>query len=64
MFDPVAEAKNVLSELSWSEKVRIERLRLGRALTLVELLDLAQTHTLTKEDIADQGESWARQDKD
>jgi hypothetical protein len=56
MFDPAAEI--------WRDKVRAEQTRLGRALTLCELLELAKGHEMTPQEIEAQRQSWARQMKD
>lgn len=49
---------------TWREKLEAEKARLGRRLTLDELLALAKTHFTTDAEIAEQAKSWARQDKD
>ncbi len=49
---------------TWREKVDAEKARLGRKLTLEELLALAKTHFMSEGEIAEQRASWARQDKD
>jgi hypothetical protein len=66
-FDPAAEARRVLAACHidpWRDKVRAEQMRLGRALTLNELLELAKGHEMTPQEIEDQRQSWARQMKD
>lgn len=65
-FDPVAEAERVLAECNlnprtWREKVLAEQQRLGRALTLDELLALAKGYKMTPEEVEAQRQSWARQ---
>lgn len=63
-FDPVAEAKRVLAEnniVSWRDKVCAEEQRLGRTLTLNELIELAKSHTMSAEEIEAQRASWAKQ---
>jgi hypothetical protein len=45
----------------WSMRVRREEERLGRQLTLEELLQLARTYTMTPHEIELQRQSWARQ---
>jgi hypothetical protein len=67
MFDPVAEANRVLAENNihpWRDKVRAEQQRLGRALTLSELLKLAEGYEMTPSEIAEQRASWAKQTMD
>lgn len=67
MFDPVAEANRVLAACEinpWRDKVRAEQQRLGRALTLDELIKLAKDYEMTPEEIEHQRQSWARQMKD
>lgn len=49
---------------NWKETVRAEQLRVGRALTLDELLNLARPYKMTAEEIEAQRQSWARQDMD
>lgn len=49
---------------TWRDKVEAEKARLGRKLTLDELLALAKTHFMTPDEIQAQRESWTRQDKD
>jgi phage-related baseplate assembly protein len=66
MFDPVAEAERVLAACNikvrtWREKVLAEQQRLGRALTLNELLKLAECYEITPEEINAQRQSWAQQ---
>jgi len=53
-----------MSTKTWREKVDAEKTRLGRKLTLDELLALAKTHFMPDAEIAEQRASWARQDKD
>ena len=65
-FDPVAEAEGVLAACdikprTWREKVLAEQRRLGRALSLNELLKLAEGYKMTPEEIEAQRQSWARQ---
>lgn len=67
MFDPAAEANSVLAACNinpWRDKVRAEQQRLGRALTLNELLKLAEGYEMTPAEIEEQRQSWARQMKD
>ncbi len=52
------------NNLPWSEKLNAEVKRLGRPMTLDELLALAKTHSMTPEEIEAQSQSWARQDMD
>lgn len=49
---------------SWQRKIADERERIGRPLTLDELIVLAKNYRMTDEEIAAQRESWARQDMD
>lgn len=61
----VARARAVLKGGSdWKGKVDAETKRVGRKLTLDELLTLARTHDMTPEEIEAQRQSWARQDMD
>jgi hypothetical protein len=67
MFDPVAEAQRVLDACGispWRDKVATERQRLGRDLSLNELLKLAEGYEMTPAEIEEQRASWARQMKD
>jgi hypothetical protein len=50
--------------LTWREKVEAEKARLGRKLTLDELLVLAKTHFMTPDEREEQRASWQRQMKD
>lgn len=49
---------------NWYSKLTAECQRLGRDLTLDELLALAKAHDMTPEEIAEQRKSWANQDMD
>ncbi len=49
---------------TWRELVQKEQERLGRTMTLDELLVVARTYEMTPEEIEEQRQSWARQDKD
>lgn len=49
---------------SWKDIVSMERAKLGRDLTLDELLLLAKDYKMTPEEIEVQRQSWARQDMD
>ncbi len=59
-----SEIERLRTPESWRAKVDKETKRIGRALTLDELLALAKTHNMTPEEIEAQRRSWARQDKD
>lgn len=48
----------------WKAKVDAETTRLGRRLTLDELLALAKTHNMTPSEIEAQRQSWAKQERD
>jgi hypothetical protein len=48
----------------WQRKVVEERERIGRPLTLDELIGLAKTHRMTDAEIEQQRQSWTRQDDD
>jgi hypothetical protein len=45
----------------WIDIVGAERIRLGRPLTLLELLSLAKGYNMTDDEIEAQRQSWARQ---
>ena len=49
---------------TWTEKVAAERARIGRPLTIDELIGLAKGHRMTPEEIEAQRLSWTRQDMD
>lgn len=49
---------------SWAEKIAAERARIGRPLTLDELVGMAKAHQMTDAEIAAQRQSWTRQDMD
>lgn len=49
---------------TWRDKVEAEKTRLGRRLTMDELLALAKTHFMSEAETNAQRASWARQDKD
>lgn len=52
-------------QTTWLDKLAAERKRLGKQfLTREELLALARTHTMTKEEIDAQRASWTRQNMD
>lgn len=62
-FDPVAEAERVLDACNitpWRRKVAAETKRLGRAMTLAELLELSKGHRMSKEELEAQQASWVR----
>lgn len=46
--------------ITWEERKELETRRLGRSLTLDELLKLGAQHTMTPGEIEAQRESWVR----
>lgn len=62
VLDPVAEP--VEKPVLWKERVAALREKMGRPLTLDELIDLARPYRMTPEEIEAQRQSWARQDMD
>jgi len=52
------------ADSTWKERVRAERERLGRPLTLAELIDCARPYRMTDKELEQQKQSWTRQDWD
>ena len=46
--------------ITWRERLQNLRAALGREPTVDELLEVAQVHTMTKEERQAQAESWVR----
>ena len=52
------------TEKTWQQRLEAEHGRLGRGLTLDELIALARQYRMTDAEIEAQRQSWARQDMD